>query len=64
AGETQGARTKAVQGLQKIASENHLLVPLWHQKVLVPTRVEVKGFKPHGIYGSAYHKLLDVSLEK
>lgn len=64
AGETEEVRTKAVQELQKIVAENYLMVPFAHRKTLVPTRVEVKGFRPHGIYGSAYHKLLDVWLDK
>jgi ABC-type transport system substrate-binding protein len=58
------ARARYVQQLQKIVAENHLWVPLWHRVLLVPTRTEVKGYRPHGIYGQAYYKLLDLWIER
>ncbi|MDR7481153.1 MAG: ABC transporter substrate-binding protein [Armatimonadota bacterium] len=61
---TDEQRVRAVHDLQKVVAENHLWVPLWHRVLLVPTRVEVRGFRPHGVYGQAYYKLLDVWLER
>ncbi len=58
------ARARALGEIQKIAADNHLLIPLWHEALRVPTRVEVKGFRPHGIYATGYYKFLDVWLDR
>ncbi len=58
------ARARALQDVQRIAAEHHLLVPLWHEVLRVPTRAEVKGFRPHGVYATGYYKFLDVWLER
>lgn len=61
---TDETRARALLELQKIMAENHLLVPLWHRPLLVPTRVEVKGYRPHGVYSTGYYKLLDLWIDK
>lgn len=61
---TDQARAAALREVQRIAAEHHLVVPLWHEILRVPTRVEVKGFRPHGVYATGYYKLLDVWLER
>ncbi len=61
---TESGRTRALAELQRIAAEQLLVVPLWHEVLRVPTRAEVKGFRPHGIYATGYYKLLDVWIER
>jgi len=61
---TDEARAKALQEIQRIMSENYLAVPIWHRALIVAARVELKDFRPHGIYSSGFYKLLDAKLEK
>ncbi len=61
---TDDARLKTLQELQRIVAENHLMLPLWHEAMVVPARVEIKGFRPHGLYAAAYYKLLDLWLDR
>jgi ABC-type transport system substrate-binding protein len=58
------ARAAALREVQRIAAENHLLLPLWHEVLRIPVRVEVKGFRPHALYAAGYYKLLDVWLDR
>ncbi len=59
----KAARESAYVDAQKIALQNALFVPFFHEQGLVAVSSKVHGFKPYGYVNSVFHKMTDTWVE-
>jgi ABC-type transport system substrate-binding protein len=57
-------RATMIGGLQRRLAENNVWLPLARQQLWVVSSQRVEGVKPHGIYGVALYKGLDIRLTR
>ena len=57
-------RAKAIGEAQEVVTENNVWLPLIRQPLWVMSGQRVEGVRPHGIYGAALYKGLDIRLTR
>ena len=57
-------RAKLIADVQEQITDANVWVPLMRQQLWVVSAQRVQGVRPHGIYGAALYKGLDISLRK